>query len=297
MKRTGWHDLDRRGGRSCVTSTDPSPANTAKHAVPSTVVFGNDTDNIFRFFRLHHDVAIVTGSSEYHHRAAQRLTEILKPWGVRCRTVAAADINRPRTLDEDEARTWVGLDFGRAEPGDKNSVGKVGFDIQGPVILLGTPQDNRLVEFLQQQGFLPYAASADEFPGRGRGMLAWQRDAVGAGQESVVLIAYDVTGMNEAVGTLYEAVAGMQPLTQFVMPAQNSVTPASRTEIAKPFSVVWQLALPDRAIGMRAVDAQLHVLTWDRSLTQVDANGRIISQQIVEVSQMDNSSLAWRTDG
>jgi hypothetical protein len=256
-------------------------------ATSRAVSFGNDRDNLFRFFRLHHDVTIVTGSRDYHSRAAQRLTEILKPWGVRCRTVAAEEVNRPRPLSEDEAKTWVGLDFGRAEPGDKNSLAKAGFDVQGPVLLLGTPADNPLVQFIAKQRFLPYPVDAEKFPGRGRGMLAWQRDAVGPGQESITVIAYDAAGMSEAVGTLYEAMAGMQSLTPFVLPSKNAVTPTARDESAKPFSVAWQLALPDRAIAMKVVDGQLRVLTWDGSLTQVDADGQIAGQQIVDASKME----------
>ena len=64
---------------------------------------------------------------------------------------------------------------------------------RGRCILLGTPEDNPLIAFVQHYGFLPYTANAD-FPGRGRGYLAWQRDAVGLQQESVTLIAYDAAG-------------------------------------------------------------------------------------------------------
>ncbi|MEE8450989.1 MAG: hypothetical protein V3R99_03710, partial [Thermoguttaceae bacterium] len=279
--------LSNTEGTISFTLDATSQCGAVAGATSRAVSFGKDADNLFRFFRVHHDVTIVTGSSDYHRPAATRLTEILKPWGVRCRTVAASEVNRPRPLSEDEAKTWVGLEFGRAEPGEKNSVGKVGFDIQGPVVLLGTPQDNPLVQFVEQQKFLPYPVDAQNFPGRGRGMLAWQRDAVGAGQESITLIAYDAAGMSEAVGTLYEAVAGMQPLTRFVMPSENSVTPASEAAQPKPFSVAWKSALPDRAIAMKVVDGSLRVLTWDGSMTIVDTNGRIAARLILDVSQME----------
>lgn len=279
--------LSNTEGTTSFTLNATSQCGTIAGGTPRAISFGNDTDNIFRFFRVHHDVTIVTGASDHHQPAAQRLSEILKPWGVRCRTVAAEEINRPRPLSEDEAKTWVGLDFGRAEPGDKNSVGKVGFDIQSPAVLLGTPEDNPLIQFLEKQKFLPYPVDANDFPGRGRGMLAWQRDAVGAGQESIALIAYDAAGMDEAVGTLYEAVAGMQPLTPFVMPSKNAVVPASQANLNKPFSVAWQIALPDRAVAMKVVDGTLRVLTWDGSLTNVDSSGQLINQQIVDASKME----------
>ncbi len=258
-------------------------------ATSRAVAFGNDRDNVFRFFRMHHDVTIVTGASDHNKLAARRLTEILRPWGVRCRTVPADDVNRPRTLSEQEAVTWVGLDFGRAKPGAENSVGKVGFDIQGPVLLLGTPQDNPLIELIQKRRFLPYQPTAESFPGRGRGMLAWQRDAVGAGQESITLIAYDEAGMNEAVGTLYEAAAGIQPLTRRVLPSKNSIAPATQADISRHLVEAWRLALPDRAVAMKIGDnGRLHVLTWDGSLVQVDARGQVVAEQVVPATQMQN---------
>src|SRR5437763_1595674 len=78
----------------------------------------------------------------------------------------------------------------------------------------------------------PYAPHPQECPGPGRGYLAWQRDGVGAGQESVALIAYDEAGMSEAVGSCFEAVAGLEPLTRWTLPASDTHTPASKTAVA-----------------------------------------------------------------
>ena len=64
----------------------------------------------------------------------------------------------------------------------------------------------------------PHGESAD-FPGRGRGYIAWQRDAVSYGAESITLIGADPAGVSEAVGSLYEAAAGLDPLTQYALPA------------------------------------------------------------------------------
>lgn len=255
-------------------------------ATPRAVMFGNERENVFRFFRIHHDVKLVVGTSPFHAAAAARIAESLKPWGVHCEVVGAATVNHPRELSADEARTWVGLEFGRVKPGKENSVGHVGFDIRGPVILLGNPADNPLIDYAQKQRFLPYKVVPDVFPGRGRGMIAWQRDAVGIGQESLVLIAYDEAGMNEAVGTLYEAAAGIEPLTRWTLPDAGSVRPAFRGGPARELKVVWQTALPDRAAAMKAEAGRVTVLTLDGSLIQLDPAGKITGQQVIEPAQI-----------
>ena len=82
-----------------------------------------------------------------------------------------------------------------------------GFAVQGPVILLGNPQDNPLIDFLHKQQFLPYAPAAAKFPGPSRGMFAWQRDGIGPGQESITLIAYDEAGSGPPLVLLHAALA------------------------------------------------------------------------------------------
>ena len=213
------------------------------------MVFGNDRENVFRFFRVHHDVTLVLGKSDYNQAAAQRLHRILKPWGVRCKTVKADDVNRPREISAEEAVAWVGLEPGKAVPGKTIPLTIAGFDVQGPVVLLGTPEDNPLIQFAKKERFLPYAPDAN-FPGRGRGMLAWQRDAIGAGQESITLVAYDAAGMSEAVGTLYEATAGMDPLTPLQPPQATAITAAAKGPAAKEAPIVWQRAAARPSTGL-----------------------------------------------
>jgi hypothetical protein len=255
-------------------------------ATPRAVAFGNDRDNVFRFFRVHHDVKLVVGMRDFHRPAAERLAEILKPWGVRCEIVQAADVNRPRPITEEEAATWVGLGFGRVKPGKDIAIAHVGFDVRGPVVLLGTPDDNPLVQYLHTQRFLPYAPDAKKFPGPGRGLIAWQRDGVGIGQESITLVAYDAAGMAEAVGTLYEAMAGLEPLTRWTPPRANSVAPATRPATTREAAVVWQTALADRAAAMKAAAGRLTVLTLDGSLVELDAAGKVLSQQSIAPAEI-----------
>jgi len=252
-------------------------------ATRRAISFGPDLHNIFRFARVHRSATIVKGASNYNNAAAERLASILQPWDVRCEIVNAADVNKPRELGPEEALTWVGIDFGRAEPGRKNGPGKVGFAIGGPLILLGTPEDSPLIAHLVRYKFLPYTPKAGEFPGRGRGYIAWQRDGVGHGQESATLIAYDPAGMSEAVGSFYEAVAGLRPLTPWRIPSPHSVAAATAAPDLVPTpKTVWQVILPDRAVAMKAGDGQVSVLTHDSSLTVIDAAGRINSKKVVQ---------------
>src|ERR1019366_3530500 len=114
-------------------------------ATARAVYFGNDRENIYRFFRHGAAVTIVKGTADYEAAAADRLATSLKPWGVRCTIVNAADVNKSRELTADEAKTWVGIEFGKAEPGAKNSPAKTGFALDVAAILLGTPEDNPLI--------------------------------------------------------------------------------------------------------------------------------------------------------
>src|SRR6185436_16887396 len=109
-----------------------------------------------------------------------------------------------------------------------------GFAVQGPVLLLGTPEDNPLLKFALEEGFLPYTPHKTDFPGRGRGLIAWQRDCVGLNQESVALIATDPAGISEAIGTLYEIVAGIDPLTALAAPTTASVGAANKAPNRPP---------------------------------------------------------------
>jgi hypothetical protein len=189
-------------------------------------MLGGEQANLFRFARVNHAVNIVKGTADFHGPAADRLKKILEPWGVTCTIVAAADVSKPRTLTVEEAKTWVGLTYtgsGATKPGDGNPLTVAGFAVAGPVILLGSPEDNPLIKFLAEQSVLPYQPKAGEFPGAGRGYVAWQRDMLGKGQESVTVIAHDAEGLSEAVGSFYEAVAGMDPLTPWILPTASSV--------------------------------------------------------------------------
>ena len=134
-------------------------------ATQRAVVFGNDRENVFRFFRVHHDVTLVLGKGDYNQAAAERLAQILKPWGVRCKTVKAEDVKGPREISAEEA-PHLGRHGARARPCRARPIRltMAGFDVQGPVVLLGTPEDNPLIQFTKKQRFLPYAPMRPRSP-------------------------------------------------------------------------------------------------------------------------------------
>jgi hypothetical protein len=275
------------GTEDAVTFTYAPPASCGAlaGAVTRAVSFGNDRENVFRFFRTYQDVTVVSGKGDYA-AAAARVAEILKPWGVRVKTMPVEEAAKPRPISPEESPTWVGLRFGKVPAGEKNHPGHAGFVVQGPVVLLGTPEDNALIKFAQEEGFLPYAPHKTDFPGRGRGTIAWQRDCVGLNQESVTLIAYDAAGMSEAVGTLYEMAAGLEPLMPLAPAAAASVSPAVKAAARIPeASTAWQIALPDRAAGLKGNLA----LTEDGTLTALDGQGKVAWQRSFEAGE----NLTW----
>ncbi len=266
-------------------------------ATHRAVFFPPDFDRVHRFARVHRAATIVTGSSDFNKAAAERLVRILEPWDLHCKIVDAKEANKARELKPEEAATWAGLDFGRAEPGAKNPPSRVGFAIQGAVILLGTPQDNPLIAHLEKMKSLPYAPKAEEFPGRGRGYIAWQLDIIGVGQESVALIAYDAEGMSEAVGTFYEMVAGIQPLTPWRLPVANAVAPATTAPGLLPaLKTAWVAVLPDRVDAMKAAGGSIRVLTHDDTLSIVGADGKVASQKVIAPEDREKTVAELRPD-
>lgn len=264
-----------------------STCNAAAGAVWRAVYWPADRERIFRFFRTQHQVTLVTGTNAFNTPAAERLKAILRPWNVSCQTMPAAEASQPRSLSPDEASTWVGLDFaskGQVRPGASNPPALAGFAVQGPVILLGTPEDNPLVNFLARQHFLPFQPDPAAMPGPGRGCVAWQREALGVNQESVVLLAGDAAGMDEAVGTLYEMLAGLEPLTPLLPPRTSVIVPAGRTAVpAEPFTE-WRVVLPDRIEALLAATNSVTALTSASVLAQLKPDGSLSSQRVLDAS-------------
>lgn len=256
-----------------------------------------DRERIFRFLRTHDRVTLVTGTSGFNEPAAKRLTEVLKPWNVTSTTIAAAEANKPRPLSEEEARTWVGLDYagrGQIKAGESNSPVMTGFAVPGPMILFGTPQDNPLIKFVAEQRFLAYKPDAASMPGPGRGYVAWQREALGVNQESITLIAYDTAGMNEAVGTLYELLAGLEPLTPLALPRLSTVTPARTANVPPELRMDWSVTLPDRVTGLRIAGGKISALSHAGTLSEIEPDGKISSTQVLGTADYTNGLTQFR---
>ncbi|MCY2995712.1 MAG: hypothetical protein NTY19_48870 [Planctomycetota bacterium] len=267
-----------------------APVRALAGATQRAVMFADDFDRCFEFARLAHDVTIVCGTSPCNEAAAQRVTDVLKPWGLRCTRLDLAAASKSRSLTEDEAKTWCGLDYassGQVKPGDGNPPQIAGFAVQGPVILIGNPEDHPILRYLRDQKYLPYPPLPGEFPGTGRGLVAWQRDGVGRGQESVALIAYDEAGIQEAVGSFYEAVAGLAPLTRWEWPQSDTLTPAKAAVGLTPTAkIVWTVNLPDRVLSIQPTGGKLSVITHDGSVSTLDAAGQLTAAQDIDVNTL-----------
>jgi hypothetical protein len=295
------HISELLGNTEDVTTFTVDAVKTCAQAAGATrraMSLAPDRDKVFRFFRAHQAVTLVKGAGDYNNAAAERLAKILQPWNVRCTIVAAADVNKPRSLSEEEARTWAGLDYagsGQIKAGNTNPVSLVGFAVQGPVALLGNAEDNPLIKFLLDHKFLPYRPSKAELPGPGRGMVAWQLDGVGVGQESITLIAYDAKGMSEAVGTMYEMMAGIEPLTPLALPQRNTIVAADRAQTVPEPTVDWSIVLPDRVEGLKVDGGKLTALTHAGTLAEVQAGGKVRAQRVLEGAAYQKSADELQT--
>ena len=79
--------------------------------------------------------------------------------------------------------------------------------------------------------------------------------------------------MAEAVGTTYEAAAGIEPLTPLALPTDNSVAVATKADLLPEPRGVWEVLLPDRAVGMKVEGGKLVVLTRDESISTIAPEG------------------------
>ncbi|MCI0682058.1 MAG: hypothetical protein L0Y71_08140 [Gemmataceae bacterium] len=272
--------------------TPPPRARAIAGATRRAVYFGNDLDNIFRFARNQRDVTIVKGKSGFNDAAAKRLSKALASWGIRSKEMDLTEAAKSRKLTDEEAATWVGLQYAgskQIKSGDANPPIFAGFAVQGPVILLGNPQDNPIIDFLFKEKFLPYAPG-QHMPGPGRGYIAWQRDGVGANQESITLIAYDSVGMEEAVGTCYEAVAGQEPLTKWALPTSDEITPAkSAPGLLPELKILWRANLPSRIEELQVGPNSLLVAwTADGSRITLGGDGKV-QQQVTMARELPKS--------
>ena len=94
----------------------------------------------------------------------------------------------------------------------------------------------------------------------------------------MTLIAYDAEGMSEAVGSMYEAAAGLDPLTRLELPKSARVTPAAKTSQAPEAAVAWRAVVPDRPVFVDG-EGGLTVYTADGSATTIDTAGKVTGRK------------------
>ena len=264
--------LSNKEGTAAFEFRPPAQCGAIAGATRRAVHFAPDAANAYRFFRTNKDLTLVTGKGDYNAAQAARLAEVLKPWGIVCRTVSAADVKK-RELPDDAKATWTGL-------ANRNDTG---FDIPGAAILLGTPEDNPLIKHLLDQRFLPYKPAKDSFPGRGRGYVAWQTDGIGYyNTESITLIAYDAAGMAEAVGTLFEWASGYEPLTPWALPPVAEIAAANKAPDTPPAAkTAWEAIVPDTVVGITVEGKAIGVLSLDGTQTSLGLDGKLGRQRVV----------------
>ena len=103
-------------GRATFNYAPPAECGAVPVSTQRAVYFGDDREKIFKFVRDHQDVTIVKGSSDFDAPAADRIAESLKPWGVRCTIVNAADVNKARTLVRGRSRHLGGAGVRQSGP-------------------------------------------------------------------------------------------------------------------------------------------------------------------------------------
>ena len=298
--------LNNSEGKSTFTYQAVPQAGSVAGKTHRAVFYQYDKDNIYRFFRDQRHVTIVAGGSAYNQAAAERLATALKPYNVTCTVISATDANRARELSEIEAATWCGTTVaGGLTPGRENNPRSVGYDLPGPSILLGTPQDNPLISHLVtpiggiRKSVLPYPVD-EKFPGRGRGFVAWNYGALGHDLESVICIASDAEGMSEAVGTLFELAIGIDPLTRFALPTGNTITGATKSLRKPAAAIVWQALMPDTIGAISLEGANIVVNSLDGTQTTFDAKGKTLTTKVdvkVPAAAKPNTEIAEMLKG
>ena len=99
---------------------------------------------------------------------------------------------------------------------------------------------------------------------------------IGHSQESITAISYDDTGMAEAIGSLYEAVAGMDPLTLFIQPDSATITVASADpNKVTPLPTAWKTLLPDNAVTIDAAGDGFSVVSLDGTVSAISGSGTV----------------------
>ena len=248
-------------------------AGAAIGEVSRAIYFDNDRENMKRFFRQYNNILVIAGTSDYSINAAYKFAKDIEPWGIKATVIAASEVDRRPEPYQDEylieahgKSTWV------------DSYSPAPFDVHTPAVIFGNPDDNPLIKAMLEfsntgNALLPYTPVADVFPGRDRGMIAWQYDVVNYGIESIVAIAYDEKGMEEARGSVYQTVALQDSIMFLNQPTQANVAHATVANNAVKPNVVYTANVPDRGVNIVVNGNNVDIYTFDGTVTTIDANG------------------------
>ncbi len=275
--------LNNTIGTSAFTWQPMRIAGSMAGTTPRAITFGGDRDNMKRFFRLHKTIFLITGSSDYSIAAAQRFANSVAPWGITCNIAKAADMNKPEPERKDQWLIDQYKDLLTQKQRTSTWCGPNGYDVPGPSVLFGNPDDNPLIKGIAGQKVLPYTPDKASFPGIGRGMLAWQLDSIRQGLESITVIAYDAAGMDEGVGSLYQTVADQDPVNKLDMPTAAEVTQGPTPANTPKALIAWKAVLPERADAITIdEDDKAAIITHDGTVTTSDAAGKITGQKAAD---------------
>ena len=107
---------------------------------------------------------------------------------------------------------------------------------------------------------------------------------------------YDEPGLNEAVGTLYDLVSGMDPLTPLALPQRASVTPATRSDRTSAPGPEWSQVLVDRIQGLQATSGKVSALCHDGSLFELGPDGKQTSPpRVLSSVELTKTLEAYRS--
>ena len=253
--------------------------------VPRAVYFGNDRENMKQFFRQYNNIVLITGSSDYSMQAAVKFAHDIEPWGITATIITAEEANKSRVAYDDQyIKEAYGEDLTnrRVDGTWVDGYAPTPFDVTAPAVLFGNPDDNPLIKAMLSYSntgvsLLPYTPSPENFPGRGRGMIAWQIDVVNYGIESVVALAYDEEGMREARGSLFQTVADQDPIMFLSQPTYAKVKPATVANVIARANISVIANVPDRGVNIIVEDNNIIIYSLDGTVTTMDVNGAVIA--------------------
>ena len=92
-------------------------------------------------------------------------------------------------------------------------------------------------------------------------------------------------GMAEAVGSLYEAAAGIDPMTRWELPLTSTVAAAQKNLQAHEAATLWQAVAPDRVLSLTADAAgNITAISLDGSASVFSKIGKLLTQKPVSAT-------------